>query len=230
MDLNVLVNTTYVFHLYHQPNFRQIHGTGFFLPWHRLYVQTFEDLLRSKCGYFGVHPYWDWTIGNTFGPRSLNASPNPKLDAPDFYHATILSNSTFDGVGSWGDPQNDFQIFTGAFQDIEVAYPVPHHIRRNFTLQPFLGGVSFPGAPSIAVDPTLMINVTFSAANVNFTVNSFTGDYISFQTYLENVGGPHPGPHIILGGDMSGLCPFGMVPPACTPGMKWSSNGECGVQ
>ena len=38
--------------------------TGLFLPWHRLYVQTFEDELRSKCGYDGVQPYWDWTQGN----------------------------------------------------------------------------------------------------------------------------------------------------------------------
>ena len=42
----------------------QIHNTGFFLPWHRLYVQNLEDKMRSKCGYDGVQPYWDWTKGN----------------------------------------------------------------------------------------------------------------------------------------------------------------------
>jgi len=161
--------------------------------------------LRSKCGYTGVQPYWDWT-----------------QDAADFEHATIFSNSTDDGLGSWGDPQNDFQISTGAFKDITVAYPVPHHIRRNYTLRPFLAGVDIPGAPP--VDPEYRINVSFSAANVNYTVNSFTGDYIRFQTYFEAGFGPHPGPHLILGGDMSGLCPFGSVPPSCYPGMKWSSN------
>jgi len=190
MDLNVL-----------------IHGTGFFLPWHRLYVQTFEDNLRSKCGYTGVQPYWDW-----------------RIDAPDFYHATIFSNSTFDGLGSWGDPANDFQITTGGFRNMRVAYPVPHNIRRNFTLQPFLAGINFAATPAIPLDPLLMINTTFTAANVNFTLTSFPGDYINFQAYFENVLGPHPGPHIILGGDMSGLCPFGLVPPACVPGMKWSSS------
>ena len=152
------------------------------------------------------------------------AGPDKNLDAADFEHATIWSNSTDDGLGSWGDPQNDFQIFTGAFKDITVAYPVPHHIRRNYTLRPFLAGVSIPGAPP--VDPEYRINVSFSAENVNYTVNSFTGDYIRFQTYFEAAFGPHPGPHIIMGGDMSGLCPFGSVPPACYPGMKWSSNGR----
>ena len=47
--------------------FFQIHATGFFLPWHRLYLQTWEDELRSKCGYTGVQPYWDWTQGNALG-------------------------------------------------------------------------------------------------------------------------------------------------------------------
>ncbi|KAF9647450.1 Di-copper centre-containing protein [Thelephora ganbajun] len=188
MDLNVVV-----------------HGTGFFLPWHRLYVQTFEDELRSKCGYTGVQPYWDWT-----------------QDAADVYHSTIFSDSNFDGLGSWGDPDNDFQISTGGFKDIRVAYPVPHNIRRNYTLQPFLAGLS--GFGSLSVDPLLMINTTFTKTVVDFTVNSFTGDYINFQTHLENIGRPHPGPHLILGGDNSGLCPFGLQPPACYTGMKWAPN------
>jgi len=64
MDLNVLVNTIHLFHPSGAPNFLQIHGTGFFLPWHRIYVQAFEDALRSKCGYTGVQPYWDWTKGD----------------------------------------------------------------------------------------------------------------------------------------------------------------------
>jgi tyrosinase len=136
----------------------------------------------------------------------------------------MFSNSTFDGVGFWGDPENDFQIFTGGFKNITVAYPVPHNIRRNFTLQPFLATFDIPGSPT--VDPLLLINTTFTKANVEYTINSFTGDYVSFQPYLENISGPHPGPHLILAGDMGGSCPFGMVPPACVPGMKWSSNGE----
>jgi len=73
-----------------------------------------------------------------------------------------------------------------------------------------------------------MINTTFTKANVDFTTRSFTGDFVGFQTYLENIQGPHPGPHAILGGDMSGLCPFGLEPPACFSGMRWSPNGECG--
>ena len=146
-----------------------------------------------------------------------------QLDASDVYNSTIWSDSTTEGLGSWGVPDNDFQIATGGFKDIKVAYPVPHNIRRNFTVQPFLAGVNIPGAPP--VDPLFMVNTSFTKANVDFTVNSFTGDYINFQAYFEAIAGPHPGPHIILGGDMSGLCPFGLTEPNCYVGMRWSSNG-----
>lgn len=41
----------------------QIHYTGLFFPWHRYYVQWFENMLVEKCGYKGTTPYWDWTQG-----------------------------------------------------------------------------------------------------------------------------------------------------------------------
>ncbi|KAF9785223.1 Di-copper centre-containing protein [Thelephora terrestris] len=194
MDLNIL-----------------IHSTGFFLPWHRLFVQTLEDELKSKCGYDGVQPYWDWT-----------------QDTADFYHATIWSDSDYDGLGSWGNSSNDYAISTGALKDMKIAYPVPHNIRRNFTLQPFLGAGPPPssnnstGPPS--PDPTLMLNATFTSEVVNFTVSSFTGDYIQFQADVESWNGPHPGPHGIVGGDLVGGCPFGLAPPVCYGGPKWSPN------
>ena len=65
MDLNVKVNKIDLFHFWCLvPNLLQIHQTGYFLPWHRLYVQTLEDQMSAKCGYTGVQPYWDWTQGD----------------------------------------------------------------------------------------------------------------------------------------------------------------------
>ncbi|KAF1963475.1 Di-copper centre-containing protein [Byssothecium circinans] len=40
----------------------EIHFVANFLPWHRWYLQLHEDLLRTECGFKGVHPYWDWSI------------------------------------------------------------------------------------------------------------------------------------------------------------------------
>ena len=42
----------------------QIHFTGQFLPWHRWFIHVFEETLKNKCGYKGVSPYWNWTIGD----------------------------------------------------------------------------------------------------------------------------------------------------------------------
>ena len=108
---------------------------------------------------------------------------------------------------------------------MKVAYPEPHGIRRNYTLYPLLPA-GFPSpSDEPPLDPTLLINTTFTSEVVASIVTSFIGNYSAFQATLENWGGPHPGPHTILGGDMGGACPFGSGPPACNPGPKWSPNG-----
>lgn len=45
-------------------NLGSAHFTGRFLPWHRLYIHTMENLLRNECNYKGYMTYWDWTLGN----------------------------------------------------------------------------------------------------------------------------------------------------------------------
>lgn len=136
----------------------------------------------------------------------------------------MFSDSDYDGLGSWGDPKNDFQISTGGLKDVRLAYPIPHRIRRNFTLD-FPPGFPTPsGLPP--PDLSLMLNTTFTREVVNSVLNSTAGDYVNFQVTLENIAGPHPGPHLILGGEMGGACPFGTGPPECIIGAKWSPNGE----
>jgi len=188
----------------------KIHFTGLFFPFHRYYVQFFEDSLTKKCGYKGTTPYWDWT-----------------QDAHDFYNSKFFDNSSSSGVGAWGDPANDYQIFTGGLKDIMLAYPSPHHIRRNFTILPFALPNAlnlFPGDPT-APPPQgdLMINTTFTKEDVDYMVNDFQGDFIGFQAWMES-GGVHPSMHLIISGDLSGFCPNGAVPPACYEGPTWSSN------
>jgi len=182
-----------------------IHFTGFFLPWHRYYVQFLEDSLTKKCGYKGVQPYWDWTI-----------------DAHDIYNAGIWDDSP-SGLGRWGDPGNDFQINTGGFKDQIRLYPSPHHIRRNFSVFPFTNA-AFQNVKGIDVPAAYMPNTTMVPENVAFMVNGFDGDFIGFQAYFEGLPGPHSGPHLMLAGDMGGLCPFGTGPPDCYFGTKWTPN------
>lgn len=152
-----------------------------------------------------------------------DASPNLKeLDTADFYHATFFSDSDYDGLGSWGDPKKDFQIPTGGLKDIMLAYPSPHRVRRNFTRY-FPTGFPLPTGAT-PPSPTLLLNTTFTTEVVEATLNITAGDYVTFQATLES--GAHPGPHLILGGDMGGTCPFGTGPPGCVIGAKWSPNGE----
>ncbi|KAI1104576.1 Di-copper centre-containing protein [Jackrogersella minutella] len=39
-----------------------VHNSAYFLLFHRLYVWTFEDKLRTMCGYTGAFPYWEWGL------------------------------------------------------------------------------------------------------------------------------------------------------------------------
>ncbi|KAJ1338890.1 hypothetical protein BSLG_006527 [Batrachochytrium salamandrivorans] len=53
-----------------------IHGTVLFLPWHRVFMLTFEDLLRDVCKYKAPLPYWDWTIDSQAPERSPIFAPS----------------------------------------------------------------------------------------------------------------------------------------------------------
>jgi tyrosinase len=187
---------------------RRIHFTGLFLPWHRYYVQYFEDVLTGKCGYKGVMPYWDWT-----------------QDAHDFYNSPFFDPSS-SGVGGWGDPDNDFQIKDGGFKDMVLAYPSPHHIRRNFSLFPFTNPSLIPpwgNDPAAPPRPVgFMVNTTMTKQNVDFVVNGFEGNYTSMHAYLDSTNGTHINIHLIMGADLTGLCPKAAV--GCVSGAKWTPN------
>lgn len=36
---------------------------GLFFPFHRFFVWSYTQVLKNDCGYTGVAPYWDWTLG-----------------------------------------------------------------------------------------------------------------------------------------------------------------------
>ena len=48
-----------------------IHVVAQFLPWHRYFLYIHEQNLRSKCGYTGAQPYWNWSLDTT----ALSKSP-----------------------------------------------------------------------------------------------------------------------------------------------------------
>lgn len=181
---------------------RKIHYTALLLPWHRWYVNMYEILLREKCGFKGIHPYWDWT-----------------MDAPDFENSDFWKDpDPVSGLGGWGDPSKDYAVTDGGFAGFRLSYPTPHVLRRNFTLQPHLS-LPRPYAP----DPELYANETFTAAEVEKMVTGFKGDMIGFQRYLGAFTGSHNSLHVIVGGDLGGQCPTD-APPECISGPTFSAN------
>ncbi|KAK3395337.1 hypothetical protein B0T20DRAFT_509127 [Sordaria brevicollis] len=79
-----------------------VHFVGHFLPWHRLYVATYESMLRNECGYKGAQPYWDWTLDAE--------SPEKWVSSPVFDPET-----GFGGNGDWveNDPTSWFPPVPG---------------------------------------------------------------------------------------------------------------------
>ncbi|KAI1342730.1 hypothetical protein F5Y15DRAFT_428693 [Xylariaceae sp. FL0016] len=39
-----------------------VHNSAYFLLFHRLYIWTYEEKLRTLCGYTGAFPYWEWGL------------------------------------------------------------------------------------------------------------------------------------------------------------------------
>ncbi|KAJ7597583.1 monooxygenase [Mycena floridula] len=57
----------------------EVHLVGQFLPWHRRYIQVYENALRHECGFKGASPYWDWSLDADKG----SVSDSPVFDPVD---------------------------------------------------------------------------------------------------------------------------------------------------
>ncbi|EGF79547.1 hypothetical protein BATDEDRAFT_12457 [Batrachochytrium dendrobatidis JAM81] len=94
------------------------HLGAVFLPWHRVFMQNFEDLMRGACGYSGPMVYWDWS-----------------LDASDPSNSPVWSS---DFMGGNGDPDtgciNSDCISSGPFYGLTGVHPSHHCVKRRFDL------------------------------------------------------------------------------------------------
>ena len=64
----------------HKHRCSKIHGTEFFLPWHRAYLSYFEQIARQipGCSNFTL-PYWDWTTSPNI-PSIFGENPDEPWD------------------------------------------------------------------------------------------------------------------------------------------------------
>ena len=84
-----------------------------FLPWHRWYILSLENLLR-KINCKVTVPYWDWSV-----------------EAKNFHNSTIWNTNC--GFGGNGDRNNNnFVVSTGPFGDRSWTQPNGQPLRRKF--------------------------------------------------------------------------------------------------
>ena len=139
-----------------------------FLPWHRWFIFQFTKILRDKCGYKGVAPYWDWSLGEYLAQDSYSGGPSyksaPCVDSADVFGSSFFKESSpISGLGGWGDPKNDYTVPDGALASgFAISYPVYHHLRRNWTIQPFIASAAT--APLIFTEPLVLANSTFTVS------------------------------------------------------------------
>ena len=71
----------------------------------------------------------------------------------------------------------------GGFRTLQLSYPLPHTLRRNFTLQPF--GEIPPPVDIFFTQPQKEANSSFLASEIEKLLETSAGDYKDFQAVLE---------------------------------------------
>ena len=103
-----------------------------------------------------------------------------RIDAPDFFESSFWKDSDpRSGLGGWGDPNADFSVPDGGFNEFHLSYPSSHILRRNFTLYPFAPPYPF------FTDHQKEGNATFLASVIEAALETLAGDYKGFQKALE---------------------------------------------
>jgi tyrosinase len=135
-------------------------------------------------------------------------------DAHDVKHSPIFNADPWVGFGSFPDASTNFELSNGAFCDIIRAYPVVHHIQRNYTLR--VRFASFPWSEFLILNlhyqpwetqvfswpfdlPEKEGNLTQTAAEYLKLTTGFTGNFTAFQAYMDGfrLQGMHPAAHIV---------------------------------
>lgn len=161
-----------------------IHFNALFLPWHRWYLHTLEQLVETECGYKGPMGYWDWT-----------------KDASNLKESTMFDGNKKSGLGGFGKANNDFVVKDDAFADSVRSYPSPHTISRNFSETPFDEN-RFQPTPWIITKPKTRIRDVVTPGTVQSVINGHQGDFKGFLDAFDIVEGFHTGVHLMVGGDL----------------------------
>ena len=159
----------------------QIHSVAAFLPWHRYFIQVYENALKTECGYTGTALYWDW-VADAAAPR-LAAVWDP--DTGFGGNGTGIANTKY-----------SFCVNDGPFANIQLRFygndTVTHCLQRQFV----------DAIPQAGLQEMLGFNYDQRAVN-NVLAST---PYLSFHSQLE--GGPHASIHGGVGGSFGDMGPL----------------------
>ncbi|KAJ6532764.1 tyrosinase [Mycena vulgaris] len=119
----------------------EIHLVGQFLPWHRRFLNVFEETLKSECGFKGAVPYWDWSrdvdvfnsIDNSPIFHSVHGFGGNGIDIPGY--AGPFNNLT--NLPGWVPGTGGGCVTTGPFASYNLSLgpgtiPTNHCLTRAF--------------------------------------------------------------------------------------------------
>jgi len=157
-----------------------LHGSAYFLPWHRAYIMVLEDAIRALPGYqcFAM-PYWDWTNE----PTPLEVSEGETL--------VIMSSGL--GDDSDGECQNSGSVFDeGKYEPQSSSY-------RNSNGQKCMvrnvDYTAFATSPGVGY-------CWFATPSDIMSLIGGTNRYETFDGGLEYGSGMHGSVHICISGNM----------------------------
>ncbi|KAJ3866692.1 Di-copper centre-containing protein [Lentinula novae-zelandiae] len=181
-----------------------IHFTGLFLPFHRWYVQMYENALKEKCGFNGTSPYWNWAAGEYLlstldSVKNLICSITSDVNASDVYGSTMFQDS--DPCPTGLSPISNYRIlpitlYDGTFTQSEVDKMVNGFVGDYKGFQVYMEG--FEGAHG-------SVHEILGGQVMNFCNIFLEADVRDLDS------------------DLGGTCPS-TAPANCTPGPTFSAN------
>lgn len=189
-DEYVATHTNYTYH---------IHETADFLAWHRFYIHSFEQDLKSLCGYSGALPYWNWALdaydldaSPVFNGDEYSMGSNGEYNASaEYVYLGNLNLNVPPGSGGgcvYQGPFSNYTVNMGPLDitDLENYEYSPHCLKRDLNTW-------------ITSRSTSWQNVTTLLLNNNY-VENFQGVMQADGAYLpQGDFGVHGGGHFGVG-------------------------------
>ncbi|KFY00717.1 hypothetical protein V490_01234 [Pseudogymnoascus sp. VKM F-3557] len=187
-----------------------IHSTGNFLGWHRYYVWTYEQALRTECDYQGHQPYWNW------GKYALDPVNSPLFDGSDESLSGDGSYFEHTPVGVPGAPP-PFDVIvpgngggcvtSGPFKDMVVALGPIAGTLDGVTANPTPDGLSYnPRCLRRDISENAAVSTRTNATVSLLTTHDNISDFQDYMqgVFAQGILGVHGGGHFTIGGDPGG--------------------------